>query len=433
MGDREKSSSHLVKAIQLFEHHLFNILPLYNVSETSVKDNLVIQYSYETLARLGKKPRIDKHKNVIADGSISRAMVAHTDSVGHFDRYAVKQAIRYSPKPGIIYNRTGRRPMGADDKVGVAIALAMAEIMPELAIWLPSDEEIGCVGSHALQDIEPVDFALQFDRRNAVDLVSSIGVTKLASRQTINQALKILPHRKEVSGMSTDVGVLVRREAAMCAFNMSCGYYLPHDQREYIVYAEAIQSMMDAVRLMFLLEDADIKAPEPEVVQQSSYSSKGYHSSEQDWDNWEDYRHPNNYVGHKDQQETPSTTKKLGGEIPPWKRTDGFGWPDRVTTGLPDVRGSKVTSTNSVKEEPKKEATEPTEILNRQKYITYGDKQTVLVVKTLSKVECVICLNKALNNEIGFVYESPVCSECLMAMELEDIQRIIKSSVVLAK
>lgn len=272
-----------LQTLTRFEEHLFNILPLYSVSYSDER-NQVIAYCSKVLADLGRKVEIDKDYNIVAEalkpGADRRAIVAHTDTVGSLDAHATHQSIRYNIETDIIYNKSQRRAMGGDDKVGVAIALTVAEFLPEVTCILVANEEVGCVGSSSVM-FEKVDFALQFDRRGSIDLVNEI-FGKMATERTTRAALRLLPHRRVVCGMITDVQTLVERNLASCAFNMSCGYYEPHSASEYIVYSEAQMSLNDAFTLMLGMSTEDFE----QVPNTPSYGGRygGYYCGDGSWD-----------------------------------------------------------------------------------------------------------------------------------------------------
>lgn len=304
-----KTKTIRLQALNRFEEHLFNILPLYSVSHSDER-NQVIAYSMKVLADLGRTPILDKHYNIIADSVVPsddrRCMVAHTDTVGSLEPAATHQSIRYNSDMDIIYNRSNRRAMGGDDKVGVAIALTVAEFIPWVHVLLVADEEVGCIGSSQVE-VEAYDFCLQFDRRGAIDLVNEI-FGKLATAKTTKAALSLLPHRRQVSGMITDVGTLVERGIAKCAFNMSCGYYEPHYASEYIVLSEAFMSMNDAITLMLGLSIYDFE-PVDRKAEYSRY--RGMYNESAYWGSeWEgvEYEDNSNWEGWKKSVKNGVTT-----------------------------------------------------------------------------------------------------------------------------
>lgn len=249
------------KCIQIFERHLFNILPLYSVSHEVGFNNKVIEYAWNYLDSIGRKCDFDKKSNIWSIGNdenlSKRVIVAHTDTVGVHDTHKRQQRILYNEETDVIYNASGFRPMGGDDKVGVAVALAIAEVYPEYSILLTSDEEVGCIGANHYDGPE-FTFGVQCDRRGCNDLINSV-FGDIASEKTTNAAKQLLPHRVVMDGMTTDVGSLVSRGKIKCAFNMSCGYYNPHEVSEYIILAEAMLACNDALTLMTSMIDEDFE------------------------------------------------------------------------------------------------------------------------------------------------------------------------------
>lgn len=247
------------KVVESAVMHLMELLPLYSVSRSDA-ENQAIWYSVGVLEKLGREANLDKHWNIISPGTGNRAVVAHTDTVGSIDATAKKQSIRYNSSTGIIYNRSGFRAMGGDDKVGMAFALAIAEHIPETHVWLVANEEIGLLGSRAIEPGVKVDLAVQLDRRGSYALVTRI-TGPLCGWKTEKAAKALLPHRKDVNGGMTDVMALVDRDIAKTAFNMSCGYFNPHGSDEFIVMSLAIQSFIDGLVLLTCLADDDLEAP----------------------------------------------------------------------------------------------------------------------------------------------------------------------------
>jgi hypothetical protein len=140
--------------------------------------------------------------------------------------------------------------MGGDDKVGVAFVLAMLEMRQDFMGLLVADEEVGCVGSRAVQ-CEPIDFAIQLDRRDRNDIAFQVAGTNVCSLHTAHYIMGLVPHRKPVPGGSTDVGQLVSRGIAKCALNMSCGYYQPHSSTEYLRMNDVHVAVMDALTILY--------------------------------------------------------------------------------------------------------------------------------------------------------------------------------------
>lgn len=263
-----------------FKDHLMRLLPLYAVSRSG-NDNQTIQYIEAFLQtkhpnRAWKK---DNLGNIIvypvgvpstSTDIVRRAMVAHTDTVpGHGKSV---ELIKYNPVFDVIYNADKTRPMGGDDKVGVAACLAVLPYRPDFAFYLVADEEVGCVGSRAV-DIPETMLACQLDRRGFNEITESICGTSCYTKKTksaVSTLIKQFPGLKWASGMTTDVGTLISRGKVWCGSNFACGYYNPHSSDEFIRYSEAESSLLYALTILDDMQDVDLEIARNE---RTSYSS----------------------------------------------------------------------------------------------------------------------------------------------------------------
>lgn len=230
--------------IRTFREHLLALLPMRN--ESRKRGTLVESYCVSVLTDLGRQVKPDLDGNIMHFAG-NRAIVAHTDSVMQGGGKDIEPIVH---KYGRIHSKNRARPIGGDDKVGIAIALTIAAAHPELAILLFADEEVGCVGSRSLKLTSPFDLAVQCDRKGVNDLVGETSWTQIASAGAQRAVQDILPHRDLTVGGLTDVVELVCNGQCDNAFNLSCGYYEPHSRHEYIVLAHAVQALLDAEAIL---------------------------------------------------------------------------------------------------------------------------------------------------------------------------------------
>ena len=136
------------------------------------------------------------------------------------------------------------------DRCGVYLCLEGLLTYPAIKVALFTSEEIGCVGSNAV-DIEffkDCAFIFQSDRKGDSDLIYySNGVDMM------DQSFKdfIKPELDEykysfVSGIATDVGALVKRNVGCVCFNISSGYYDAHSLEEKVCLT-AVENNMNLV------------------------------------------------------------------------------------------------------------------------------------------------------------------------------------------
>ena len=156
--------------------------------------------------------------------------------------------------------------LGADDKVGVWINLKCLLKYDAIKAVFFVSEETGCVGSGRC-DMEFFDdcrYVIQSDRRGSNDLITSIGGwTQLCSPEFINDIKPELYGYREEHGLITDVGELKDRGLKVSAVNLSCGYYEPHTDREFVIKSEVmnclhfVQHIIETCTKVYPHEDED--------------------------------------------------------------------------------------------------------------------------------------------------------------------------------
>ena len=146
------------------------------------------------------------------------------------------------------FSRKNKRQegLGADDKVGVWINLKCLLKFDHLKAVFFVGEETGCVGSGKcdMTFFDDCRFVIQCDRRNGNDLITTIGGwTQLCSPEFIKDIHPELFGYKEEQGLITDVGELKERGLKVSAINLSCGYYEPHTDREFVIKSEVVNCL----------------------------------------------------------------------------------------------------------------------------------------------------------------------------------------------
>jgi len=139
-----------------------------------------------------------------------------------------------------------RLGIGGDDKVGIWITLQMLEEYKNFKAVFFLDEEVGCVGSSKanFDFFNDSTIVLECDRRGNTDFVNDISGTVMYGEE-LQAVLKPILHEygyKETYGGLTDVLKIAQNNDVCCA-NMSCGYYDPHSDNEYISIAEVYNTM----------------------------------------------------------------------------------------------------------------------------------------------------------------------------------------------
>ncbi|MBR3443438.1 MAG: hypothetical protein IKG96_07230 [Bacteroidaceae bacterium] len=169
-------------------------------------------------------------------------IVAHLDQVQekHSKDFICLESediiIGYSPK------RREQQGLGADDKCGIWIALNCLKQYDNLKVAFFVGEEIGCKGSSKanIEFFSDCRFVLEPDRRGNSDLITEIGWTPLCSDEFLNDIDFKRFGYKEENGMMTDIEALKENSLAISCINLSCGYYKPHTDQEFVVKADLL-------------------------------------------------------------------------------------------------------------------------------------------------------------------------------------------------
>jgi len=166
-----------------------------------------------------------------------KAMVCHTDTVHDIVKAKVLP-VKVKGNIIAINSKTMKQiGTGGDDKCGIAITLQLLKTQSSMKAVFFLDEEVGCLGSSKLKKkfFNDCLYVLQCDRRGADDFVNRISGTKLYE-ENFQDAIKYILqkyNRVEVNGGMTDV-LEIAYKTDLPVANMSCGYYNPHTDTEYI-------------------------------------------------------------------------------------------------------------------------------------------------------------------------------------------------------
>lgn len=136
---------------------------------------------------------------------------------------------------GLSYDARRQCGLGADDKNGLFIALSCLQKYDVLKCAFFVGEEVGCVGSSNadMEFFKNCRFCVQIDRKGNSDMVTSISGA-ICSDEFI-EATDCEKWGYQVSdGLMTDVESLVENGVGISCINLSCGYYGPHTDYEFV-------------------------------------------------------------------------------------------------------------------------------------------------------------------------------------------------------
>lgn len=176
-------------------------------------------------------------KGILNKDEYYPCIVAHMDTVHNIESNLTVIKVRDKL---IAVNQDSMKQIGigGDDKVGVYIALELLLTHEKLKVAFFRDEESGCEGSYEA-DISFFDncgYVLQCDRRGKSDFITDASFVELSSKEFLKDIDKTLGKYKykKASGMMTDVMALKELGIAISMANISCGYYNPHTNYEYV-------------------------------------------------------------------------------------------------------------------------------------------------------------------------------------------------------
>lgn len=188
-------------------------------------------------------------------------LVAHTDNVLNGEREPVFDLNRRC----LSGRDTG---IGFDDKAGIMAIISLWRHFKEqkFRIIFPADEEVGGVGSHAMDPLWYDDAAwiLELDRKGDKDFIQTSGSTRLCSDE-FAQRFEDLGFKK-ATGVFTDVNVFKPNAEWINMANISIGYYNPHTDKEYldtVVFEKIVNKVAEFIDADYTFLD-DKPDPEPD-------------------------------------------------------------------------------------------------------------------------------------------------------------------------
>ena len=163
-------------------------------------------------------------------------IVAHMDQVQerHSKDFIAYEAediiIGFSPK------HKEQQGLGADDKCGLWIGLKCLQKFDCLKLAFFVGEEVGCKGSGLanMAFFDDCRFVIEPDRKGSEDLITQIGWTPLCSDDFLKDIGFKKFGYKEAEGMMTDIEALKDKGLMLSCINLSCGYYRPHSNEEFV-------------------------------------------------------------------------------------------------------------------------------------------------------------------------------------------------------
>jgi tripeptide aminopeptidase len=189
-------------------------------------------------------------------------IVAHMDTVHDItdDLTAVTIGRNITGFNQVTMQQTG---IGGDDKVGVFIALECLRLFDHIKAVFFRDEEMGCEGSYEadLTFFANCHFVLQCDRQGYRDFIVEAGGVELSSTQFQSNLKPLLDsfNYETTKGFMTDVMALKEIGVECSVANISCGYFNPHTDYEF-VNIDCVERCLNLV-MSILHQFGEIKFP----------------------------------------------------------------------------------------------------------------------------------------------------------------------------
>lgn len=134
--------------------------------------------------------------------------------------------------------------LGADDGIGICIALQLLNKLEDIKIIFTTQEEMGGIGAYTAcynkDFFKNINFFIQADRKGNSDLIIDTNGIKSGSDDFISDISDLSEKYgyKENIGTFTDVGIF-SEEFKLSGVNISCGYKNEHMKSEYTVISDA--------------------------------------------------------------------------------------------------------------------------------------------------------------------------------------------------
>lgn len=189
----------------------------------------------------------DDYGNIYVTKGLGRngykGIVSHIDTVHniHEDRkvyqhddilFAFGYVTTFNSKT---YKQVG---IGGDDSVGIFLCLQALSDFDDIKAVFYKDEEIGKIGSNAsdISFLQDCNFVVEPDRKGDSDFITTSSGIKMCSIEFENTIKNILDRYgySVAIGVSTDVDTLKKKGLDVCCFNISCGYFHPHSDGEFV-------------------------------------------------------------------------------------------------------------------------------------------------------------------------------------------------------
>lgn len=214
-----------------------DLINLLKVPSMSKKEYYMRKFIVKKLKEMNVPYTEDETGNIYNLIPNTPLLSAHMDTVGDAEDIAVLNFI-YEEK-GII---SGFGNIGADDKVGIFIILELLKRYENISFVFTVQEETGSVGARMFVNnnselLNELLYCIVIDRRGDSDIIST--QNDYCVQELENDILSIITGFKPALGSISDADVF---NDYLSCINISCGYYKPHTQDEFIIWSNVVKT-----------------------------------------------------------------------------------------------------------------------------------------------------------------------------------------------
>lgn len=228
--------------------NLNRLINTLSIQTASYDTDRMSRFVKKQLSSRGISYTTDSYGNIYAtkgNAKLYPTMVCHIDTVHDVnDNVIVKRQGDYLY--AIDTKKMTQYGIGGDDKVGVYITLELLDVFQHFKAVFFLDEEVGCIGSSMADTkfFNDSTIILQCDRRGSLDFTDTICNTQMLSDEFKRHVRPIVEQygRVYANGGLTDVYEL-SDDVPICMANMSCGYYNPHTNQEYVSISDVSDTL----------------------------------------------------------------------------------------------------------------------------------------------------------------------------------------------
>lgn len=258
------------------------LLDLLKVQTNSENEKLMVLYLDKELKRLKLPYTIDAIGNILVTKGTAKTypcVVSHMDTVhGFVSDFKIYRDVDDEDLYFAMSNKK-RVGVGGDDKCGVFACLYLLKRIPDIKVVFFSREESGCRGSRNIDKRFFADcrYLIQLDRRGKGDFIQTYWGKKTISHEFSSEIglIKKKYKYKNKIGTVTDVMNLWNNRVGISCINLSCGYYQPHSDYEYISIKDLWNSVKFTEEIVNTMQPRRYVSlpPAPTVVSISTVTS----------------------------------------------------------------------------------------------------------------------------------------------------------------